>query len=233
MYFCMTHCSLGQCTWYQMYTGKDTGCIIHLNFTLFANFTASGRDCAYPHVYACLKFHLLTYVHARMDQQVSSMLLTIQQFVTLENAGIDELDVMFAAFQQAVEFLKTQPYDILDFVETGKAFDKDFEEFTEKITLIEVAMRDFISQTFEEVQNIELALDLLSKLEVILQRDSLKGDLENKYTLIFQHYGDQLERVQLVYEGQKANPPLSRNLPPVLYHANFDSRHHSSSVSSD
>jgi dynein heavy chain len=168
-----------------------------------------------------------------MAEQVSSMLLTIQQFITLENAGIDELDVMFTAFQQAVDFLKTQPYDILDFVETGKAFDKDFEEFTEKITVIEVAMRDFISQTFEEVQNIELALDLLSKLEVILQRDSLKGDLEDKYSLIFQHYGDQLEHVQLVYEGQKANPPLSRNLPPVLHNANPGPRYHVSSVLTD
>ena len=56
-------------------------------------------------------------------------------------------------------------------------------------------MRDFISVTFEEVQNIELALDLLSKLEVILQRDSLKGDLEDKYSLIFQ-----------VRDSQKTHP---------------------------
>ena len=165
---------------------------------------------------SCLKVQLLTYVYTCMVLQLSSMLQTIQQFITLENAGIDELEIMFTAFQQAVGFLKTQPYDLLDFVETGKAFDKDFAEFTGKITVIEVSMSDFISRTFEEVQNIELALDLLEKLAVILQRDSLKGDLEDKYTLIFQHYGDQLERVQTVYESQKANPPLFRNLPPVF-----------------
>ena len=164
----------------------------------------------------CLKVQLLTNVYIRMVIQLSSMLQTIQQFFTLENAGIDELEIMFTAFQQAVGFLKTQPYDLLDFVEAGKAFDKDFAEFTEKITVIEVSMSDFISRTFEEVQNIELALDLLEKLAVILQRDSLKGDLEDKYTLIFQHYGDQLERVQTVYESQKADPPLFRNLPPVF-----------------
>ena len=148
-------------------------------------------------------------------RKVKSMLVTMEQFLTLEKAGIDELEVMYSSFKLAVDYWKTRPYDMLDFMESGTAFDGDFETFTAKITSIEVSMRDFISQTFDEVQNIEFALDLLCKLEVILQRDSLKGDLEDKYSLIFQFYGDQLEQVQIVYDTQKAQPPVSRNLPPV------------------
>jgi dynein heavy chain len=160
-------------------------------------------------------------IFANMDifevrlSKVKSMLVTIEQFLTLEKAGIDELDVMYLSFKQAVEYWKTRPYDMLDFLESGTAFDGDYDKFTANITSIEVSMRDYITQTFDEVQNIEFALDLLSKLEVILQRDSLKGDLEDKYSLIFQFYGDELEKVQMVYDGQKTNPPISRNLPPV------------------
>ena len=47
------------------------------------------------------------------------MLVTIQQFLTLEHAGIPELEIMYSTFMLAVDFLKTQPYDILDFIETG------------------------------------------------------------------------------------------------------------------
>jgi len=105
---------------------------------------------------------------------VKTLLTTIHQFSTLENAGIEELEVMYAKFLHALDYLKARPYSILDFVESGTGFDEDFVDFTSKITTIEIAMRDFISESFEELQNIETALDLLTKLEVILQRDSLK-----------------------------------------------------------
>lgn len=162
----------------------------------------------------------LIFIHVHLFEarltKVDSLLVTVKQFLTLEKAGLDRLEVMYTQFLTATDFWKTRPYDMLDFVENGTAFDKDFDEFISNVTTIEVEMSEFITETFEqEVQNIEFALDLLSKLEVILQRDSLKGDLEDKYSLIFQHYGDALENVQMVYEQQKSNPPLSRNLPPV------------------
>ena len=147
--------------------------------------------------------------------KVKTMLITIQQFLTLENAGIRELEDMYASFKQAVDTWKTKPYDLLDFVESGTEFDSDYEFFTKDVAEIELSMSLFVSHTFEELQNIDLALDLLAKLEVILQRDFLKGHLVDKYSLIFQHYGEQLEQVQQVYEEQKGHPPLPRNLPPV------------------
>ena len=138
-------------------------------------------------VYTCVinMFLIFTYVYTHTDSQytrsnptrlktVKTLLTTIHQFSTLENAGVDELEVMYAKFLHALDYLKARPYSILDFVESGTGFDEDFVDFTSKITTIEIAMRDFISESFEELQNIEIALDLLTKLEVILQRDSLK-----------------------------------------------------------
>lgn len=43
----------------------------------------------------------------------------------------------------------------------------------------------------------------------------VQSDLEAKYLVIFQHYGQDLEEVQRLYERHKHAPPLPRNSPPV------------------
>jgi dynein heavy chain len=58
-------------------------------------------------------------------------------------------------------------------------------------------------------------LNLLKKFQGILHRDTLKADLDSKMSIIFQNYGMEIEQVQQLYEKQKHDPPISRNLPPV------------------
>lgn len=58
-------------------------------------------------------------------------------------------------------------------------------------------------------------LGLLHKLEAILQRESLQGDLSEKYSAIFNTYGIELDDVENLYDKQKLNPPMPRNAPPV------------------
>ena len=48
-----------------------------------------------------------------------------------------------------------------------------------------------------------------------MQRESLKSDLDSKLNIIFQNYGQELEQVQQMYERDKHDPPVLRNLPPV------------------
>ena len=48
-----------------------------------------------------------------------------------------------------------------------------------------------------------------------MQRESLKSDLDSKLNNIFQRYGQELELVQQLYEKEKHDPPIPRNLPPV------------------
>ena len=76
-------------------------------------------------------------------------------------------------------------------------------------------MQQFINQSFENITNIENSLNLLNKFQKILQRENLKNDLDDKFNIIFQNYGVELEQVQHLYEKHKHAPPLTRNLPPV------------------
>lgn len=52
----------------------------------------------------------------------------------------------------------------------------------------------------------------------------MKSDLDSKLNTIFQRYGTELEKVQGLYEQQKHDPPIPRNLPPVSGHIAW-SRH--------
>jgi Dynein heavy chain, N-terminal region 1 len=60
-----------------------------------------------------------------------------------------------------------------------------------------------------------LLLYYYCRFQGILQRESLKSDLDSKLNIIFQNYGMELEQVQALYERQKHDPPVPRNLPPV------------------
>ena len=80
---------------------------------------------------------------------------------------------------------------------------------------LETELQDFINISFDKATSTEAALNLLRQFQSILQRESLRADLNEKYMLIFQNYGTDLDTIQQIYEKQKTSPPLVRNAPPV------------------
>ena len=58
----------------------------------------------------------------------------------------------------------------------------------------------------------EKAIELLLKFELI--GDS-KLDLNDRYHTLLKHYGKDLETVRKLYQKQKLEPALARNMPPV------------------
>ncbi|OLQ04248.1 Dynein gamma chain, flagellar outer arm [Symbiodinium microadriaticum] len=94
-------------------------------------------------------------------------------------------------------------------------FDRDYVEFNVRISDLESSLRQFINQSFEAIASIDSSLKLLTKFQAILQRDSLRQDLENKFAVIFHNYGLELTHVQDQYEkyktGRRSNDALDEN----------------------
>eukprot|EP00854_Cymbomonas_tetramitiformis_P001067 gene1068-1616_t len=142
------------------------------------------------------------------------MFTTIHQFSTLaQHTHIDGLEEMIKAFFHIVDDFRRKPYDLMDY--TKNAFDRDYLEFNVNIHDLETTLQGFINSSFENITSTEHALNLLRQFQAILQRDTLKADLDDKYMVIFQNYGLDLEAVQKIYEKGKHSPPLVRNAPPV------------------
>jgi dynein heavy chain len=146
-------------------------------------------------------------------QKLIDMFTTIQQFSALANHEIEGMDNLIKSFIQIVDDFKRKPYDLLNY--SQNTFDRDFLEFNVNVAELETALQGFINASFENITSTEHAISLLKQFEAILHRETLKSDLDSKYTVIFHNYGLDLETVQKLYDKQKAAPPTIRNAPPV------------------
>eukprot|EP00931_Biecheleriopsis_adriatica_P081368 TRINITY_DN5469_c0_g1_i1.p1 TRINITY_DN5469_c0_g1~~TRINITY_DN5469_c0_g1_i1.p1 ORF type:complete len:4656 (-),score=1282.68 TRINITY_DN5469_c0_g1_i1:88-14055(-) len=158
----------------------------------------------------------------RRVTKLIDMFQTIHQFTSLSQHRFDGMEPLVKAFKNIFEEFQIKRHDLLDF--NNNRFDRDYVEFNVRISDLESNLRQFINQSFEAISSIESSLKLLAKFQSILQRDSLRGDLENKFAVIFHNYGLELTHVQDQYEKHKTGPPLVRNLPPVAGHITW-SRH--------
>ena len=120
---------------------------------------------------------------------------TIEQFSTLaEHKHIDGLEGIIRRFSEIAEDFKRLPYDLLEY--TRNQFDRDLLEFNVNIHELETELQDFINISFDKATSTEAALNLLRQFQSILQRESLRADLNEKYMLIFQNYGTDLDTIQ-------------------------------------
>ncbi len=138
---------------------------------------------------------------------------TIDQFTLLSKNQLEGMEPLIAQFHQIKNEFHSRNHDLLDY--HNNKFDRDYVEFNVRISDLEGQLQSFVNNSFDNLSSIKHSLDLLHKFQRIFQRESLKSDLDSKLSLIFQNYGLELDKVQQIYEKQKHDPPISRNLPPV------------------
>lgn len=138
---------------------------------------------------------------------------TVDQFASLSNNKLEGIEPLVNQFRTIVKEFRSKEQDLLDYQQNK--FDRDYVEFNVRISGLEGNLQRFINESFENITSINHSLNLLQKFQSVLQRESLKSDLDSKLNLIFQNYGLELENIQQLYEKQKHDPPIARNLPPV------------------
>ena len=141
------------------------------------------------------------------------MFSNIQQFKSLAQHKLDGMAPLVEAFSTIIVQLRSKGHDLLDF--HSNKLDRDYVEFNVRIGELEGTLQVFINRSFESITSIDQSLTLLRKYQSILHRESLRQDLDSKFTVIFNNYGLELTSVQDTYEHFKHNPPCSRNMPPV------------------
>jgi dynein heavy chain, axonemal len=146
-------------------------------------------------------FERFNHFKRRLEKLVD-MFTTIHQFSSLEqHTHIDGLGDIILTFHAITDDVRSKGLDLLDFYNTQ--FDRDYLEFNVNIHDLEMRLQMFINKSFENISSTDHALNLLEQIQGILDRDTLRTDLEAKYMVIFQHYGLDMEAVQRVYERNK------------------------------
>ena len=123
---------------------------------------------------------------------------------------MEDLTVRFVTI---VNQFRSRDHDMLDY--DDQAFDRDYVEFNVRISALETKLQTFVNASFDSITSIEASLALLKRYQTILQRKSLRMDLDSKFAVIFHSYGLDLLNVQELYQRTKHRPPVARNMPPV------------------
>ena len=147
---------------------------------------------------------------------------TIKQFNLLTVNKLEGMDSLVDQFHDIQSEFWSRHHNLLDY--HNNKFDRDYVEFNVRISHLESKVQQFVNQSFENISSISQSLALLHKFQNILHREAFKSDLDSKLSIIFQNYGLELENVQQLYEKQKHDPPIARNLSPVAGNVTW-SRH--------
>ncbi|KAK4825975.1 hypothetical protein QYF61_003544, partial [Mycteria americana] len=149
---------------------------------------------------------------ARLDGALSNLdgNITIAANEAKDNRiKIEGIEEISTHYQSIATNTKSKRYDVLD--HRKKEFEKDYLEFKNQIAALYESIQEFVDSWFEKTVTTEQMLGLLMKLEQIGENHI---DLNEKYTIVLQQYSQDLEFVRKLYQKQKENPPIPRNIPP-------------------
>jgi len=150
----------------------------------------------------------------RRTAKLAELFTTTRQFTALAGSKIDGIEEVVEKFNKVQVMLRKKAGNILDFTASG--FDRDYVLFKSQVDELDKFTLEFIDDRFEEVSgSILQSLDLLTKYHRVFEREKVRKSLDRKFISLFLAYGEELEEVKALYEREKQDPPLGRNLPPV------------------
>jgi dynein heavy chain len=139
----------------------------------------------------------------------------ISQFDDLARRRIDGMHTIVGQFVTLRENFRMKRHDFLDYHDNK--FDRDYVEFVNGIGQVDKGLCEFVVASLGEISsNIEGSLGLVRKYKRIFSnRPIVAKVLDEESGRILSNFGNELLRIQDLYEKYKSNPPLGRNMPPV------------------
>ncbi|XP_075002904.1 dynein axonemal heavy chain 8 isoform X1 [Calonectris borealis] len=148
----------------------------------------------------------------RRLEKITEMINVVQTFCALSLSTIEGIDIMAVKFKNIYQSVQKKQYDILD--PRKIEFDVDFVNFMEKIEGLEIQIQTFMRTCFGRILSSQHALQLLQRFQN-LRMPCLQEETVRTVDCILQHYVAELEATKKLYQIQKDDPPLARNMPPV------------------
>ncbi|XP_048253391.1 dynein axonemal heavy chain 5-like isoform X2 [Haliotis rufescens] len=164
------------------------------------------RPFDFSEMYIFGKFDTFT----RRLKKIIEMFETMDTYSHLAESKIEGLEIMANKFSVIVTAMKKKSYDYLD--QRKMEVDQDFDDFKRQISELHSGIVSFMDGKFDRISNTARALLLLRKFERL---DIPNLGIQEKYQRILNHYGRDIEMVARLYQKNKSDPPVARDLPPV------------------
>ncbi|KAG9479366.1 hypothetical protein GDO78_012827 [Eleutherodactylus coqui] len=156
------------------------------------------------------------YIFGKLDtfckrlEKILDMSNVLESLADLQNIRIEGIEKINIRYQTIVSNTKSKTYDVLD--HRKQEFDKDYVEFKNQIEGLYQSLQGFVDSWFEKALTTEQMVNLLVKFERI-GKDHL--DFGEKYLVVLQRYGRDLDMVRKLYQKHKDSPLIPRNVPPI------------------
>ncbi|XP_060937369.1 dynein axonemal heavy chain 5 isoform X1 [Limanda limanda] len=177
--------------------------------------TPSEKQFDFSEMYIFGKFDTFQ----RRLNKILEIFETFSNYSSLEDSKIEALETMATRFETAEmqgkweaikQNIKKKSYSFLDQRTTD--FDVDHKEFCKSTSELHGQITSFMDRTFQTIHSTERAISVLKKFE----RLGIPAlGVDEKYQHILQNFGQDIEMVSSIFEKQKLQPPLGRDLPPV------------------
>uniref|UniRef100_A0A8C3PI70 Uncharacterized protein n=2 Tax=Charadriiformes TaxID=8906 RepID=A0A8C3PI70_9CHAR len=141
------------------------------------------------------------YIFGKFDtfckrlEKISDMSNVMESLLELQHIKIEGMEDISTHYQSIAT--NTKQYDVLD--HRKKEFEKDYLEFKNQIAALYESIQEFVDSWFQKT--------------LTVRENHI--DLNEKYNIVLQQYSQDLEFVRKLYQKQKENPPIPRNMPPV------------------
>ncbi|XP_078209820.1 dynein axonemal heavy chain 5-like isoform X2 [Callithrix jacchus] len=147
--------------------------------------------------------------HQRLAK-IIDIFTILRTYSVLQDSTIEGLEDIVTKYQDIVATIKKKEYNFLD--QRKMDFDQDYEEFCKQTSDLHNELQKFMDVTFEKIQNTNQALRMLKKFERL---NIPNLGIDDKYRLILENYGADIDTISKLYTKQKYDPPLARNQPPI------------------
>ncbi|XP_078119766.1 dynein axonemal heavy chain 8-like [Sander vitreus] len=144
--------------------------------------------------------------------KIKQIITVFKMFGSLGKSNIEGIEILARQFHTVSMNLKRKQYDML--APRTVEFETDFAKFMAQIGHIENQLRTFMSSCFSNIISSQQALSLIQRFQR-LNIPCLDTEISNLLGLILQHYASEVEFVKKLFDKQRDDPPLARNMPPV------------------
>ncbi|GLD50869.1 dynein heavy chain 8, axonemal [Lates japonicus] len=145
-------------------------------------------------------------------EKITQIITVFKTFEPLGKSNIEGIEILARQFHTVSMTLKRKQYDML--APRTTEFQTDFTKFMAQISHIENQLRAFISSCLSNIISSQQALCVVQRFQR-LNIPCLETEISILLDRILQHYASEVEFVKKLYDKQREDPPLARNMPPV------------------
>ncbi|VDQ02762.1 unnamed protein product [Trichobilharzia regenti] len=167
---------------------------------------SSGKQFDFSENYIFGKFDVYT---TRL-KKILTILECVDNFSVLLDFKAEGIEPIVVRYKTFYDNLRKRNFDGADQIK--RDLDRDLDDYKSQFDMIAQQVRDFLDTWFKQPAPVERQLRTLEKFEQI------KGcnlDLPSKYELVLKNYTNELEMIRQLYEKQKYDPPIARNITPI------------------